>query len=296
MERAGIPGGDPRSRGLFSRGRFAIIAAVGDARRAPEVTAAAMITNRPLQRGKAGSGRALILLLLSLLLLAAPAVAGPDRRASDPNPPTQREVVERTMEILNRPEFAGSDEDEVGLLLILSNLLSDFVDGVKRLRRTNPALYGTIVGWLVATLLIIVGHVAWTVWRGTAGSRARGPSRASPFDPALATRAGRDPDRMVERADREAAAGRPGDAVPWLYLALLFRLERAGRLEFDPARTGLEYADALARRPADRSLWLGFLDRHDPVVFGGRAVAADDLADLRARALAPLPEDARGGA
>ncbi len=235
-------------------------------------------------------------LLAFLLLSSAVALAAPDRRATDPDPPSPRDVVEKTLEILHRPEFAGSDEDEEGLLLVLSNMLSDLVDEVKRLRRTNPVLYGTIVGWLVATLLAIVGHVGWTVWRGTAGGRGRGSGRAALVDPALATRAGRDPARMLERADREAAAGRPGEAVPWLYLALLFRLERAGRLEFDAARTGLEYADALARRPADRSLWLGFLDRHDPVVFGGRACTAEQAAALRSRALAPLPEDPRGGA
>jgi hypothetical protein len=100
---------------------------------------------------------------------------------------------------------------------------------------------------------------------------------------------------MLARADREAAAGRPGTAVPWLYLALLFRLERAGRLEFDAARTALEYADALAGRPADRGLWLSFLDAHDPVVFGARDCTPAAFADLRRLAAAPLPGDGRGG-
>ncbi|MCK6479971.1 MAG: hypothetical protein L6R43_07430, partial [Planctomycetes bacterium] len=101
----------------------------------------------------------LLAALLALLLPAAGAAAG-DRRAADPAPPSRAEVMGRTLDILNRPEFAGSEEDEEGLLLLLSNMLSDLVDGVKRLRTRNPLLYGTIVGWLVATLVAIVGHVA----------------------------------------------------------------------------------------------------------------------------------------
>lgn len=224
-------------------------------------------------------------LLLSLL---SPLAHGSDRREKDPGVPAPRETVEKVLEILSRPEYEGSDQEEEGLLLLLANLLSDLVDWVKQLRRTNRLLYWTIVGWLGATLFVIVGHVAWTVWRGSASGRPRGGARAAALDPVLASRAGRDPDRMLERADREAGAGRPAEGVPWLYLALLFRLERAGRLEFDPARTGLEYADALARRPEDRRLWYAFLDAHDPVVFGTRECPRETFDELRRRALAPI--------
>jgi hypothetical protein len=237
----------------------------------------------------------LAVVVLAFLALAGPAARAADRRDAGAGPPTPRETVEKVMEIVNRPEFEGSDQDEEGLLLILANMLSDLVDAVKRLRRTDPVVYGAIVAWLLVTLLTIVGHVAWTVWKGGA---APGPRAAGVLllDPALATRAGRDPDRMLARADRAASGGRPADGVPWLYLALLFRLERAGRVEYDPARTGLEYADALARRPADRRLWNEFLDLKDPVVFGTRDCAAEEFADLRRRALAPLPEEPRGPA
>jgi hypothetical protein len=229
------------------------------------------------------------LLFLSLL---APVAAAADRRSKDPGVPAPRETVDKVLEILGRPEYEGSDQEEEGIMLLLANLLSDLVDWVKQLRRTNRMLYWTIVGWLGATLFVIVGHVAWTVWRGSASGRPSGGPRAAFLDPAIATRAGRDPDRMLERADREAAAGRPAEGVPWLYLALLFRLERAGRLEFDPARTGLEYADALAGRPSDRRLWTSFLDAHDPLVFGTRECPREVFDDLRRRAGAPLPAGA----
>ena len=231
-----------------------------------------------------------LLALLALLaaLLPCGTAAAADRRRSDPAPPTRREVMERTVEILNRPEFAGSGEDEEGLLLVLSNMLSDLVDGAKRLRTTNPFLYATVVGWLVATLLAIVGHVAWTVWR-SGGSRAGAGRRGRRQDTPHPTPARPDPGRLLAPAAREAAAGRHAEGVPWLYLALLFRLEREGLLEFDAARTGLEYADLLARLPAARALWLSFLDVHDPVVFGTGDCGAAAFGDLRSRALAPLP-------
>lgn len=237
------------------------------------------------------------------LLAAALAVAGlvallapsplPARAAEGPlaggPAPTPREVVGKLVEILARPEFEGSDEEEEGLLLVLANLLSDLVDRVKEMRRSDPVIYGTLVAWLALSLLAILGHVAWTVWRGGVAGRAGGRRGDGALDPALATRAGRDPDRMLARADAEAAAGRIAEAIPWLYLALLFRLERAGRLAFDPARTGLEYADALAPRPGDRRLWLRFLRLHDPVVFGARPCAAGTLEEMRGMATAPLP-------
>jgi hypothetical protein len=242
--------------------------------------------------------RTALLLLASALgvLLLAPAAAAADRRDAGGPPPGGREVVEKVMEIVGRPEFEGSEEEEEGVLLLLANLLSDLVDEVKRLRRTNAFLYWTVVGWLATTMLVILGHLAWTVWRsGRGGGGPRGPG-ALLLDPALATRAGRDPARMLARADAEAAAGRREDAVPWLYLSLLFRLERAGRVEFDAARTGLEYSDALARRPADRRRWLALLDLHDPVVFGGRPCDAARLAEVRRLAVDPLPEEAAHGA
>ncbi|HEU4395835.1 MAG TPA: DUF4129 domain-containing protein [Planctomycetota bacterium] len=230
----------------------------------------------------------------ALLAAACPAVAA-DRRDAGGPPPNGREVVEKVMEIVGRPEFEGSEDDEEGMLLLLANLLSDFVDEVKRLRRTNGLLYWTLVGWLATTMLVILGHLAWTVWTsGRGGGRGRGAG-ALLLDPALATRAGRDPDRMLARADAAAAAGRREEAVPWLYLALLFRLERAGRVEFDAAKTGLEVADDLARRAADRRRWLDLLDLHDPVVFGNRPCAPDRLASIRRLAVDPLPEEAPRG-
>ncbi len=231
----------------------------------------------------------LLLLPAVLLLLAAPASAAGDRRDRGAGAPAPRETVEKVLEVVGRPEFRGSDEEDEGLLLLLSNLLSDLVDALKRLREARKALYWTIVGWLGATLLAVVGHVAWTVWKGAGSRGSSAAARAGLLDPALATRAGRDPARMLARAD-EAAALRPADGIPWLYLLLLFRLERAGRLEFDAARTGLEYADALARRPGDRAMWRAFLDAHDPVVFGGRDCPREAYEDLRRRALSPLPE------
>jgi hypothetical protein len=242
------------------------------------------------------AGAALFLALLGVLLLAPGRALAGDRRDRGEGPPTPQETVQKVMDILGRPEFEGSEAEDEGLLLLLSNMLSDLVDEVKRLRRSNRLLYWTIVGWLASTLLVIVGHVAWTVWRGSSAAGGPASARDALLDPALATRAGRDPDRMLARADAEAAAGRAAGGAAWLYLALLFRLERAGRLEFDPARTGLEYADALARRPEDRRLWLGFLDRHDPVVFGTRPCGREEFDALRRAALAPLPEPAGGRA
>jgi hypothetical protein len=230
-------------------------------------------------------------LLLALLAAAAGAAAQDVGAAAAPRAapdPTARVVLDKVLEVVHRPEFEGSEEEEEGLLLILANLLSDFVDSVREMKRTNPIAYGAIWAWLLLTVTAITGHIAWTVWKGGAGGASR-RGGASVLDPALATRAGRDPERMLARAEEARARDGLEAAVPWLYLALLFRLERAGLVEFDPSRTGLEYADALARHAAARETWTSFLRRHDPVVFGERRCGEADFAAMEAAARGPVP-------
>ncbi len=245
----------------------------------------------PIARLAARVRRALLLLAVgAAALLADRAVAGDGRE----DPPTRREVVETVLDIVNRPEFEGSEEEEEGLLLALANMLSDFLDSVKDLRRTDPVIYVTLISWLTLTVLAILGHLAWTVWRGGAAGTASARRGGPMDDPALASRAGRDPERMLRRAEAALGSGDRREAVAWLYLALLFRMERAGLVEFDPARSALEYADALARHGPRRARWLAFLGDHDPVVFGGRPCGDDALARMRAAAAEPV-EPAGGG-
>ncbi|MHC4821083.1 MAG: hypothetical protein ACYTDX_05115, partial [Planctomycetota bacterium] len=136
-------------------------------------------------------GPSLALLLLIVSWCGAPAALAGDRRLEGKPAPSEREIVSLMLDILQRPEFEGSEEEEEGLLLLMANLLSDLLDWIKELRRTDPVVYATIVGWLVVTLLVIVAHVAWTIWRGGSGGRRRTGSVDLLLDPALATRAGR---------------------------------------------------------------------------------------------------------
>ncbi|HEU0016577.1 MAG TPA: DUF4129 domain-containing protein [Longimicrobium sp.] len=90
-------------------------------------------------------------------------------------------------------------------------------------------------------------------------------------------------DEWEAEARRAAAAGRLREAAVALYQALLLRLEAAGAVRYDPAKTPGEYRREARAHPQARALG-GFLRLFEPVAFGGRALDAAGWERLRAAA------------
>lgn len=121
--------------------------------------------------------------------------------------------------ILARPEYAAWHA-KTGPAWFIVRLASLYVD--------NPVLFWIVTAALTLLLVLIVGHVAWTIRRGMA---ARPPSDG--------TAAADAPRSFVEDATALAEAGRYLDASRAVQLATIQLLVHAGRIRLgrgDPNR------------------------------------------------------------
>lgn len=149
------------------------------------------------------------------------------------------------------------------------------------LRSDSPIVYWLVIGALAAAGAAIVGYLLWNTFKrleergaaprmktGSGGMNARARTAAE----------------WEEEARRAAAAGRFRDAAVALYQALLLRLEAAGALRYDPAKTPGDYRREARRDPRAAGALTAFLRGFEPVVFGGRTLDGEGYERLRAAA------------
>jgi Domain of unknown function (DUF4129) len=147
------------------------------------------------------------------------------------------------------------------------------------LRSENPLVYWLIIGLLVAAALAIVlvlirGAMSRLDDRPAPEARPAGPVNARV----------RTAGEWEDEARRAAAAGRYRDAAVALYQALLLRLEAAGIVRYDPAKTPGDYRREARRDPRAAGALTAFLRGFEPAVFGGRPLDGDGYERLRAAA------------
>lgn len=160
--------------------------------------------------------------------------------------------------------------------------IGQFFDRFGDLRSDNPLVYWGVIAVLVAVGLSILFYLLWSTLarmedRGGEGRPAveRGP--------ALNARA-RTAAEWEDEAGRAAAEGRYREAATALYQALLLRLEAAGALRYDPAKTPGDYRRETRRDPRASGALTAFLRGFEPAVFGGRALDGEGYERLRAAA------------
>lgn len=162
--------------------------------------------------------------------------------------------------------FAGSaydwreQIDPVRWLLYGWNALTDWLSA---LREGNPVLYQWFVFALVAVLVLIVVHAAWTLTRTfRTGQRVRHlPERVPAAEP-------RDAAWYARRADRYASEGRFPEAIQAAWHALLLELDTRGLVRYRPAKTPGEYAAERTLTQADRERLSGLVVDLYRFVFG----------------------------
>jgi hypothetical protein len=147
------------------------------------------------------------------------------------------------------------------------------------LRSDNPIVYWLMIGVLVAAGVSIIGYLLWNT---LSRLEERGAAPRPAAVPGAVNARARTAAEWEEEARRAAAAGRFREAAVALYQALLLRLEAAGALRYDPAKTPGDYRREARRDPRAAGALTAFLRGFEPVVFGGRALDGDGYEQLRA--------------
>lgn len=194
-----------------------------------------------------------------------------------------RAALER---VYARPELAPREPGPLdGIREAIGRVLArigEWFLGFGALRGENPVVFWLVMAVLIAAGLAIVGYfIRNTLLR--LGQEPAGPRTPRGPAGALDARA-RTAGEWEEQARASAAAGRFRDAAVALYQALLLRLEAAGALRYDPAKTPGDYRRETRGRDAAAGALTGFLRTFEPVVFGGRALDAEGYDRLRGAA------------
>ena len=201
-------------------------------------------------------------------------------QATLPTAEQVREAVERTYA---RPALAPRDPGALDdLRRWLREQLARLFDRLPDLDGANPAVRWIVTGVLLVLGVTVIGWLLYNVFtrlQEPGDARARGRARA-PSAGALPRGAG----EWEEDARVAAAAGRFRDAALALYQALLLRLEHAGALRYDAAKTPGEYRREASGHATARSALGAFLRGFEPVAFGGRDLDAAGYDRLRAAA------------
>lgn len=159
--------------------------------------------------------------------------------------------------------------------------IDDWLSGIGGLRSDSPVLYWLMVALLVAAGLAILGYLLWsTLMRMEARGAIATPAARSAAPNARARSAA----EWEDEARRAAGQGRYREAAVALYQALLLRLEAAGAVRYDPAKTPGDYRREARRDPRAAGALTAFLRGFEPAVFGGRALDGDGYERLRAAA------------
>ena len=202
-------------------------------------------------------------------------------QASLPTEPQVRAALER---VYARPELAprqpGAMDGVSGFLRRVMGRIGDWFDSFGALRSDSPVVYWIVIGALVALGLGIIAYFV----RSTLSSLEEGAPRIARGPGQAIDARARTAGEWEEEARRAAAAGRFRDAAVALYQALLLRLEAAGILRYDPAKTPGDYRREARRDPRAAGALTAFLRGFEPVVFGGRALDAAGYDRLRGAA------------
>ncbi|HEX5870227.1 MAG TPA: DUF4129 domain-containing protein [Longimicrobium sp.] len=162
--------------------------------------------------------------------------------------------------------------------------IGQFFDRFGDLRSDSPFLYWLVIGVLVAAALAIVGYLLWSTLLRMEARGGESGAQGAPRPAAAPNARARTAPEWEEAARRAAAEGRYREAAVALYQALLLRLEAAGALRYDPAKTPGDYRRETRRDPRAAGMLTAFLRGFEPAVFGGRALDGDGYERLRAAA------------
>ncbi len=138
------------------------------------------------------------------------------------------------------------------------------------LRAANPTAFRLLVLALLLSLLLLLAHAAYVIWR-----TARAAGRAAESAPRVA-REVRDATWYSNAADRAAAEGRLPDALQLAFVALTLTLHGQRIVDYHASKTPAEYAREARLADADRERLRALVRSLYAHVFGGRPLGLDE--------------------
>lgn len=186
--------------------------------------------------------------------------------------PDPEKIRQGMKHVLSRPEFHPGAN-----LSWLESALRSALEWLGKLSDTSPAVFWLLVIGLTLLLVLLLGHIAWTVRRILAvGERPATPEEVAAQRQRLSL-------AYQQEAHERAARQDYTEAIRYLFLALVYRLDEEGRVLFQRAYTNREYLALFADRPeVNRDLRV-FVDTLDDNWYGQRPTDEQRYADCLAR-------------
>src|SRR5262249_50318099 len=141
-----------------------------------------------------------------------------------------------------RPEFQPPPPSD---LLWLAEAIARLFAWLGNLPDTNPVLAWILITVCIFLLVLLLGHIIWTIWAVFSVDHR-------PRSQAALAEQRRQSERYRQEALAEAGEGRYTAAIRLLFLSLVYAFEERGTLLFRPALTNREYLAVVGNRPALR--------------------------------------------
>jgi uncharacterized protein DUF4129 len=183
-----------------------------------------------------------------------------------PDPARLRSVLDT---VFSAPAYRWAEEP--GPLRFLREWWRRLGEWLESLRADNPAVFRLLILLLLATLLLLLAHGTWVIWR-----TLRTGAGAHEDEEAPAPDETRDAEWYYREADRAAAAGRVSDALQLAFVGLALTLEAQGLLRYHASKTPAECVREANLVAADRERLRGLVRALYAYVFGGRSCGLDD--------------------
>jgi hypothetical protein len=188
--------------------------------------------------------------------------------------PTAEEIHAKLEDIFARPEF--SPDRDNGWLEGLVKLLESLFAWLGGLHAAAPLLFWLLLLGTGALLVVLLGYITWSVRRALfAGGRRGADAQAREKRRRLSG-------TYLEEAGRRAALEDFTEAVRFLFLALIYRFDETGRVNFQRSYTNREYLSLFQDNPPLEERLRVFVDVLDDHWYGQQPTAARQYQDCLA--------------